>query len=82
MDDMNLKDKLDYIEIVSKMILNFVKDYPDVENFMLKNKTVYTDKSTGLSVEITLKRKMWNMGFEKNIYQKQYQLLMDTRLRA
>lgn len=43
MDDMNLKDKLDYIEIVSKMILNFVKDYPDVENFMLKNKTVYTD---------------------------------------
>lgn len=58
MDDMNLKDKLDYIEIVSKMILNFVKDYPDVENFMLKNKTVYTDKSTGLSVEITLKRKM------------------------
>lgn len=57
-DDMNLKDKLDYIEIVSKMILNFVKDYPDVENFMLKNKTVYTDKSTGLSVEITLKREM------------------------
>lgn len=40
------------------MILNFVKDYPDVENFMLKNKTVYTNESTGLSVEITLKRKM------------------------
>lgn len=58
MDDMNLKDKLDYIEIVSKMILNFVKDYPDVEDFMLKNKTVYTNESTGLSVEITLKRKM------------------------
>lgn len=56
MDDMNLKDKLDYIEIVSKMILNFVKDYPDVENFMLKNKTVYTNESTGLSVEITLKK--------------------------
>lgn len=58
MDDMNLKDKLDYIKIVSKMILNFVKDYPDVEDFMLKNKTVYTNESTGLSVEITLKRKM------------------------
>lgn len=56
--DMDLKDKLDYIEIVSKMILNFVKDYPDVEDFMLKNKTVYTNESTGLSVEITLKRKM------------------------
>lgn len=81
--DMDLKDKLDYIEIVSKMILNFVKDYPDVEDFMLKNKKVYTDKSTDLSVEITLKREMWiNMGFEKNIYQKQHQLLMDTRLRA
>ena len=58
MDDMNLKDKLDYIEIVSKMILNFVKDYPDVEKFMLKNKTVYMDKSTGLSVEITLNKKV------------------------
>ena len=58
MDDINLKDKLDYIEIVSKMILKFVKDYPDVENFMLKNKKVYTDKSTGLSVEITLNKKM------------------------
>lgn len=56
MDDMNLKDKLDYIEIVSKMILNFVKDYPDVEDFMLKNKTVYTNESTGLSVEITLNK--------------------------
>lgn len=58
MDDMNLKDKLDYIEIVSKMILNFVKDYPDVEDFMLKNKTVYTNESTGLSVEITLNKKV------------------------
>lgn len=56
MDDMNLKDKLGYIEIVSKMILNFVKDYPDVEDFMLKNKTVYTNESTGLSVEITLNK--------------------------
>ena len=56
MDDINLKDKLDYIEIVSKMILNFVKDYPDVEDFMLKNKTVYTNENTGLSVEITLKK--------------------------
>jgi hypothetical protein len=55
-DDINLKDKLDYIEIVSKMILNFVKDYPDVEDFMLKNKTVYTNENTGLSVEITLKK--------------------------
>lgn len=56
MDDMNLKDNLDYIEIVSKMILNFVKDYPDVENFMLKNKIVTTDKETGLSVSITLNK--------------------------
>lgn len=56
--DMDLKDKLDYIGIVSKMILNFVKDYPDVEDFMLKNKTVYTNESTGLSVEITLNKKV------------------------
>lgn len=56
MDDMNLKDKLDYIEIVSKMILNFVKDNPDVADFLLKNKTVKTDKETGLSVAITLNK--------------------------
>lgn len=52
MDDMNLKDKLDYIEIVSKMILNFVKDNPDIADFLLKNKVVKTDKETGLSVVI------------------------------
>lgn len=56
MDNMNLKDKLDYIEIVSKMILNFVKDNPDVADFLLKNKTVKTDKETGLSVAITLNK--------------------------
>lgn len=55
MDDMNLKDKLDYIEIVSKMILNFVKDYPDVASFMLKNKVIKTD-AKGLSVEIILRK--------------------------
>lgn len=58
MDDMNLKDKLDYIEIVSKMILNFVKDYPDIADFLLKNKVVKTDKETGLSVVITLNKNM------------------------
>lgn len=56
MDDMNLKDKLDYIEIVSKMILNFVKDNPDIADFLLKNKVVKTDKETGLSVVITLNK--------------------------
>lgn len=53
---MNLKDKLDYIEIVSKMILNFVKDNPDIADFLLKNKVVKTDKETGLSVVITLNK--------------------------
>lgn len=58
MDDMNLKDKLDYIEIVSKMILNFVKDNQDIADFLLKNKVVKTDKETGLSVVITLNKNM------------------------
>jgi hypothetical protein len=53
---MNLKDKLDYIEIVSKMILNFVKDNPDIADFLLKNKVIKTDKETGLSVVITLNK--------------------------
>jgi len=56
MDNMNLKDKLDYIEIVSKMILNFVKDNPDIADFLLKNKVIKTDKETGLSVVITLNK--------------------------
>lgn len=38
------------------MILNYAKDYPDVKDFLLKNKTIQTDESTGLSVEITLNK--------------------------
>lgn len=56
--EMDLQEKLNYIGIVSEMILNYAKDYPDVKDFLLKNKTVHTNKSTGLSVEITLKGKM------------------------
>lgn len=54
--DMDLKDKLDYIGIVSNRILNYVNNDPEVANFMLKNKIVTTDKETGLSVSITLNK--------------------------
>lgn len=54
--DMDLKDKLDYIGIVSNRILNYVNNDPEVANFMLKNKIVTTDKETGLSVVITLNK--------------------------
>lgn len=54
--DMDLKDKLDYIGIVSNRILNYVNNVPEVANFMLKNKIVTTDKETGLSVSITLNK--------------------------
>ncbi|WP_302176957.1 hypothetical protein [Megamonas funiformis] len=56
MDDMNLKDKLDYIEIVSKMILNFVKDYPDVVDFLSKNTMIARDKENGFCVVISFKK--------------------------
>lgn len=56
--DMDLKDKLDYIGIVSNRILNYVNNDPEVVNFMLKNKIVTTDKETGLSVVIALNKNM------------------------
>lgn len=54
--DMDLKDKLDYIGIVSNRILNYVNNDPEVADFMLKNKIVTTDEKTGLSVVITLNK--------------------------
>lgn len=54
--DMDLKDKLDYIGIISNRILNYVNNVPEVADFMLKNKIVTTDKETGLSVSITLNK--------------------------
>lgn len=54
--DMDLKDKLDYIGIVSNRILNYVNNVPEVADFMLKNQIITTDKETGLSVSITLNK--------------------------
>lgn len=56
--DMDLKDKLDYIGIVSNRILNYVNNVPEVADFMLKNQIVTTDKETGLSVVIALNKNM------------------------
>nr|DAF22549.1 MAG TPA: copper resistance protein [Caudoviricetes sp.] len=55
---MSLQEKLDYLEMINDMVLNYVKDNPDVADFLLKNKTVKTDKETGLSVAITLNKNM------------------------
>ena len=53
---MSLQEKLDYLEMINDMVLNYAKDNPDVADFLLKNKTVKTDKETGLSVAITLNK--------------------------
>lgn len=55
---MSLQEKLDYLEMINDMVLNYAKDNPDVADFLLKNKTVKTDKETGLSVAITLNKNM------------------------
>lgn len=55
---MSLQEKLDYLEMINDMVLNYVKDNPDVADFLLKNKVVKTDKETGLSVVITLNKNM------------------------
>lgn len=60
MDDINLKDKFDYIGRVGNRILNYANNDPEVADFMLKNKIVTTDKETGLSVVITLNKNMEN----------------------
>lgn len=57
---MSLQEKLDYLEMINDMVLNYAKDNPDVADFLLKNKTVKTDKETGLSVAITLNKNMEN----------------------
>ncbi len=56
--DMDLKDKLDYIGIISNRILNYVNNVPEVADFMLKNQIITTDKETGLSVVIILNKNM------------------------
>lgn len=56
--EMDLQEKIDYLSIATEMILNYVAENPDVADFMLKNKTVKTDKKTGLSVVITLNKNM------------------------
>lgn len=56
--DMDLKDKLDYIGIISNRILNYVNNVPEVADFMLKNQIITTDKETGLSVVIALNKNM------------------------
>lgn len=53
---MSLQEKLDYLEMINDMVLNYAKDNPDVADFLLKNKVVKTDKETGLSVVITLNK--------------------------
>ena len=56
--DMDLKDKLDCIGIISNRILNYVNNVPEVADFMLKNQIITTDKETGLSVVIILNKNM------------------------
>lgn len=56
--DMDLKDKLDYIGIISNRILNYVNNVPEVADFMLKNQIITTDKETSLSVVIILNKNM------------------------
>lgn len=34
--EMDLQEKLNYIGIISEMILNYAKDYPDVKDFFAK----------------------------------------------
>ena len=56
MDDMNLKDKLDYIEIAMKLLLQYGKNNPDVVDFLSKNMMIAEDEESGFRVVLKFKK--------------------------
>ena len=53
---MSLQEKLDYLEMINDMVLNYAKDNPDVADFLLKNKTV-------VNAEIILELKLQEISY-------------------
>lgn len=47
MEDMDLKGKLEYIDIAMKLLLQYGKKNPDVVDFLSKNTMIAKDKENG-----------------------------------
>ena len=56
MDDMNLKDKLEYIDIAMELLLQYGKKNPDVVDFLSKNMIVAEDRESGFRVVLRFKK--------------------------
>lgn len=56
MDDRDLKDKLEYIDIAMKLLLQYGKKNPDVVDFLSKNMMIAEDKENGFCVVISFKK--------------------------
>lgn len=56
MDDRDLKDKLEYIDIAMKLLLQYGKKNPDVVDFLSKNMMIAEDEESGFRVVLKFKK--------------------------
>lgn len=56
MDDMNLKDKLEYISITMELILRYGRENPDVVDYLNKNMMITEDRESGFRVVLSFKK--------------------------
>lgn len=57
MEDLeSIKDKLEYIDIAMKLLLQYGKNNPDVVDFLSKNTMIAKDKENGFCVVISFKK--------------------------
>lgn len=58
MEDLeSIKDKLEYIDIAMKLLLQYGKNNPDVVDFLSKNMMIAEDEESGFRVVLKLKKK-------------------------
>lgn len=56
MDDMNLKDKLEYISVTMELILRYGRENPDVVDYLNKNMMITEDRESGFRVVLSFKK--------------------------
>lgn len=58
MEDLeSIKDKLEYIDIAMKLLLQYGKNNPDVVDFLSKNTMIAEDEESGFRVVLKFKKK-------------------------
>jgi len=54
-DDINLKNKLEYISITMELILRYGRENPDVVDYLNKNMMITEDRESGFRVVLIKK---------------------------